>query len=134
MTWVEAIIGTGYEDEEHVPMAVAEAMWHLNAVYMHGPPLDVNIYGGDGEQYIGVGLVFETHDSLQRIEDCGVESVEKVSVEPIDDMREYEVTHIERDFSLFVEASDEQDAIETACHLLDSIDMTDLHAFETDDE
>lgn len=85
MTHYEAIIGTDYQDAEYVEEAVAEAMYHLSPLHMARPPIDINVYGDDDtNQFIGIGVVFETDASIEQIEDCGAETVEEVAIEIIE--------------------------------------------------
>lgn len=82
MTHYEAIIGTQYSDDEYVEEAIADAMYHLSPLHMARAPVDINVYGNDDtEQMICIGVVFDTASSVEQIEDCGAESVERVPVE-----------------------------------------------------
>jgi hypothetical protein len=80
MAHYETIIGTPYEKEEHVPIAVAEAVWNLFPVLTMGPPSSIDIYGGQGTQSIGVGVTFETDCSGEDIWKCGPEAVRELAV------------------------------------------------------
>lgn len=81
MPHYEAIIGTEYSSKDEVPIAVAEAVWQLFPVMDQGPPFDVDVYGGDGDQQIGVGVTFATTAEYGEVMSCGAEVAEEVSVE-----------------------------------------------------